>query len=101
MYIQVAAEWGIQGLILFLAFVGSVLSLLHRVRRGRLANDRVYFLSLGLELGLIGTLTAAFFSVRLYGESIYWICGLSTALYCMTSAQAASQRDETRVEQAA
>jgi putative inorganic carbon (HCO3(-)) transporter len=92
MYIQIAADWGVQGLVLFLAFIGYVFTLLHRVRRERTVPDRPYFVSLGLELGLIATLTAAFFSVRFYGESLYWLCGLSTALYCMTSAEAKSEQ---------
>jgi O-antigen ligase len=101
MYIQIAADWGVQGLILFVAFAWYVLLLLHRVRRERLTADRVYFLSLGLELGLIGTLVAAFFSVRFYGESIYWICGLSTALYCMTSAEKEAERVDAGTSRAA
>ena len=92
MYIQIAADWGIQGLALFLAFIGYVFTMLHRVRRERTVADRPYFISLGLELGLVATLTAAFFSVRFYGESLYWLCGLSTALYCMTSAEAKSEQ---------
>jgi O-antigen ligase len=89
--IQVAADWGLQGLALFVAFVGYTVVLLHRVRRERHSNDWPYFLSLGLELGLIGTLTASFFSVRFYGESIYWLAALSTSLYQMTSADVATR----------
>jgi hypothetical protein len=88
-YIQVAVDWGVQGLVLFLALIGYTFVLLHRVRRERITPDWIYFVSLGLQLGLIGTLTAAFFSVRFYGESVYWFCGLSTALYRMTGPSAA------------
>ena len=83
-YIQVAAEWGLQGLALFLAFIGYTFFLLHRVRSERAEADWPYFVSLGLQLGLIGTLTAGFFSNRFFGESIYWLCALATSLYCMT-----------------
>jgi len=82
-YIQISAEWGVQGLALFVAMVGYTFYLLQRVRRERMANDTVYFSSLGIQLGLIGTLVSAFFSNRFYGESIYWMCGLATALYAM------------------
>jgi putative inorganic carbon (hco3(-)) transporter len=83
-YIQVTAEWGLQGLLLFGAFIGYTFVLLHRVRRERLEIDWPYLMSLGLQLGLVGTLVAAFFSSRFYGESIYWLCALATALYSMT-----------------
>jgi hypothetical protein len=48
--------------------------------------------SFGLQLGLIATLTAAFFTVRFFGESIYWLCGLTTALYQMTGAASAADK---------
>jgi O-antigen ligase len=85
-YIQVAVDWGLQGLALFLALIGYTFVLLHRVRKERANPDWIYYVSLGLQLGLVATLTAAFFSVRFFGESIYWLCGLSTALYRMTGA---------------
>ena len=85
MYIQLAADWGIQGLALFLALMGYTFVILHSIRRERTTADKYYFISLGIQLGLIGTLAAAFFSTRFYGESIYWLCGLTTALYSMTS----------------
>jgi hypothetical protein len=79
-------DWGLQGLALFLALIGYTFVLLHRVRKERANPDWIYYVSLGLQLGLVATLTAAFFSVRFFGESIYWLCGLSTALYRMTGA---------------
>jgi O-antigen ligase len=93
-YIQAAVDWGVQGLMLFLALIGYTFVVLHRVRRERAKPDWIYFVSLGLQLGLIGTLIAGFFSVRFYGESVYWFCGLSTALYQMTGA-AAQAEDKT------
>jgi putative inorganic carbon (hco3(-)) transporter len=97
-YIQVAADWGLQGLALFLALIGYTFVLLHRVRAERAETDWPYFVSLGLQLGLIGTLTAGFFSNRFFGESIYWLCALATSLYCMTqpSQSEAEARQQTR-----
>jgi putative inorganic carbon (hco3(-)) transporter len=83
-YIQVTAEWGLQGLVLFGAFIGYTFVLLHRVRRDRSEIDWPYLVSLGLQLGLVGTLVAGTFSTRFFGESIYWLCALATALYSMT-----------------
>ena len=93
-YLQIAAEFGLQGLALFVAFICYTFKLLQCVRRERASVDWPYYASLGLQLGLIGTLTAAFFSNRFFGESTYWICGLSLALYRMTSpAEAAATTD--------
>jgi O-antigen ligase len=91
-YIQVVVDWGIQGLALFLALIAYTFVILHRVRRERAKPDWIYFVSLGLQLGLIATLTAAFFTVRFFGESIYWLCGLTTALYQMTGAASAADK---------
>jgi hypothetical protein len=99
-YIQVAVDWGLQGLVLFLALIGYTFVVLHRVRKERVETDWIYFVSLGIQLGLIGTLTAAFFSVRFYGESVYWLCGLSTALYQMTAPDAALQKSSERSSEA-
>jgi hypothetical protein len=99
-YIQVAADWGVHGLALFLALIVYTFVLLHRVRRERVNADWIYFASLGLQLGLIGTLTAAFFTVRFYGESIYWLCGLSTALYQMTGVAATASSGSSRRSEA-
>ena len=79
-YIQVAAEWGIQGFLLFCGLIGYTFVILHRIRRECVSTDRAYFTSLAIQLGLIATLVSAFFSNRLYGESIYWLCGMATAL---------------------
>jgi len=89
-YIQVTAEWGIQGLLLFSALIGYTFMMLHRVRSERKTADRVYFTSLAIQLGLIATLVSAFFSNRLYGESIYWLCGMATALYSMRDEEEAA-----------
>lgn len=79
-YIQVATDWGIQGLILFLGFIAVTLRSLHRVRARPNVSDWYFYRSLAIEVGLIGTLIAGFFSARFYGESIYWMCALAIAL---------------------
>lgn len=80
-WLLIATEWGIQGFVLFVLFIGSSLVLCHRVRR--LARDDLdfYYRSLAIEVALISTLTASTFTNRFLGESIYWMCGLAFALY--------------------
>jgi putative inorganic carbon (hco3(-)) transporter len=93
-YLQLAAEWGIQGLILWSGFIISTLLLLRRSRRSA-ANDSWYFYRfMAVEIALIGTLVAGIFTNRLYGESVYWMCALAFALHRMhataTTAEAAA-----------
>ena len=81
-WILVGTEWGIQGFALFLCLLGSTFRLLHRIRRETTDVD-MYYRSAAIQVALIGTLTAATFSDRLYGESIYWMCALAVVLYRM------------------
>jgi hypothetical protein len=81
-YLLLATEWGIQSFVLFFGFMGSTMLILNRVRqRAAGLDDLVYYKAVGIQIGLIGTLTAATFSNRLSGESIYWLCALAFALY--------------------
>jgi O-antigen ligase len=88
-YIQVATDWGIQGLVLFLAFIGVTIRILHRVRRETI-SDWLFYRSLAIEMGLIATLLAGFFSSRFYGESIYWLGALAVSLHRMQNVPHAS-----------
>lgn len=80
-YVLISSEWGLQGLTLFLAFIGATFTMLHVVRRHASGHDALFYRSLAIQVGLIGTLAAGTFSDRFYGESIYWMCALSVALY--------------------
>jgi putative inorganic carbon (HCO3(-)) transporter len=78
--ILISSEWGIQGFIIFVGFIGATFKMLHRVRR-ETADQATYYRSLAIQIGLIGTLAASVFSDRLYGESIYWLCALAVVSY--------------------
>lgn len=80
-YLLVGSDWGIQGLILFLGFLGSTFLKLRRVRKKLGENDiRLYAESVAIECALVGILTGSIFVNRLYAESIYWLCGLAFVL---------------------
>lgn len=82
-FLQLGAEWGIQGLILWCGFLGATLYTSWRTRL-KLANQPwFYHRFLAIELALIGTLFAGIFGQRLYGESVYWMCALIVALQRM------------------
>lgn len=80
-YVQLATEWGVQGTLLWLGFMGATFLMLRRVK-ARAGGDAWFAnRALVLQTALIGTLTAAVFSNRLYGESIYWMCALTFTLH--------------------
>jgi hypothetical protein len=80
-YLLVATEWGVQSLVLFMGFIASTMLILNQVRRRASADDEAYYKAVAVQVGLISTLTAAIFSNRLSGESIYWMCALAFALH--------------------
>ena len=79
-WILISSEWGIQGFIMFLGFIGSTFGMLHRIRK-ETKDEMAYYRSLAIQIALIGTLAASSFSDRLYGESIYWMCALAAAAF--------------------
>ncbi|MBI1923542.1 O-antigen ligase family protein [Candidatus Poribacteria bacterium] len=85
MYIKVGVEWGICGLLFYLAAFGSVFMMLHRLRRQSQSDNgpmsRAYYEALAIEIGLIGRFTTGIFGNYLYNESFYWLAGLTVSLY--------------------
>jgi len=79
-WILVATEWGVQGFVLFVAFILATFRILHRIR-AETTDPEAYYRSLAIQIGLIGTLAASTFSDRLYGESIYWLCALAVVAH--------------------
>jgi O-antigen ligase len=80
-WVLVASEWGLVGLGLFLAFITSTVLTLRRVRRRCSDGDEFFFYrSVAIQVAFAGTLVAATFSDRFYGESIYWMAALAVAL---------------------
>ena len=86
-YIQLATDWGLQGTILYFIFMFVTIRILHRIRKRTPDNSWYVYRALVIEVALVGTMTAAFFSSRLYGESIYWMCSLAFALYRIQSTE--------------
>ena len=75
-YVLVASEWGLPGLLVFLAFLVSTIRELHRLRKispTTPEQTRLYVETYAIELGLIGVLAAGIFTNRLYAEAIYWL----------------------------
>ena len=81
-YLMMATNWGVQGLILLLIFLGSTIKELHTIRcRYGSGNDDFYSTeSIAIEAALIGFLVAVIFGNRIYAEGLYWFCALATVL---------------------
>jgi O-antigen ligase len=82
-YLLAASEWGILGLVFFLAFLIGTFRELHRIRRVSPTTPEQTTLqlqSLAIELGLIGFLTAGIFSNGLYSEVVYWLPAFTAVL---------------------
>lgn len=94
-YIQLLTDWGFHGAALYLVFMFMTLRMLHRIRKRMPDNAWYFYRSLTVEVALVGTMTAAFFSSRLYGESIYWMCALAFALHRMQSTELEGLAAET------
>jgi hypothetical protein len=101
-FLQLGAEWGIQGIILWTGFLGATVYSSWRTRAQARNQPWVYYRLLAAELGLIGTLAAGVFGQRLYGESVYWLCALVVALRRMhaTAIDPAYANEATAVEMA-
>ncbi|MFN8060115.1 MAG: O-antigen ligase family protein [Vicinamibacterales bacterium] len=96
--LQVAAEWGLQGLTLYLGFLGSTFIMLRQVRKRAPPKEWMAYRAICVQLGLIGTFVAGLFGDRFYGESVYWLCALSFALVRIQATELAGA--EVRTEAA-
>jgi hypothetical protein len=99
-YIQIAVEWGVHGALIFLCFIAGTVWILHVIRRRAPANTWYHDRSLALEAGLVGILTAAFFSNHVYTEAIVWLCSLSFSLYRLQSTELARETSRAPAAQA-
>jgi probable O-glycosylation ligase (exosortase A-associated) len=75
-YVLVASEWGLPGLVFFVAFLISTFRELHRLRKispTTPGQTRLYLETYAIELGLFSVLAAGIFTNRLYAEAIYWL----------------------------
>jgi O-antigen ligase len=89
-YLQILAEMGFLGLILFLGIVGT--SLLCVLRAARLWSRRgavgMEALARGVLLGLIGLLVADFFISEMYGKLLWTMLALGPAMFAIARREA-------------
>lgn len=87
MYLEVLAELGVVGLILFLAIIifslGCSLAALSRFRA--LGRHRMETMTTAIAVSLIGLLAADFFLSEEYAKTLWLLIGLGPALLAMTT----------------
>jgi O-antigen ligase len=90
-YLQILAEMGFPGLILFLGIVGA--SLLCVLRAARLWSRRgavgMEALARGVLLGLIGLLVADFFISEMYGKLLWTMLALGPVMFAIARREVA------------
>lgn len=89
-YLEILAEMGFPGLLLFLGIVGA--SLLCTLRAARLWSRRgavgMEALARGMLLGLIGLLVADFFISEMYGKLLWTMLALGPAMFAIARREA-------------
>ena len=80
-FINTACDWGIQGLLLSLAFLGGALALLWRTMRAcnTRGDERGALLACGLFAGVVGFLVTSLFGDYLDNEWGYWVAACAVA----------------------
>jgi len=81
--LNVATEWGIQGLIIYLGFlIHSLIVMMRTKKYAHLTkNPSFYYLnSIALQMGLIGNIVAGLTHNHQYMEIVFWLCGFAVAL---------------------
>ena len=89
-YLEIAAEMGLPGLLLFLAIVGSSLSCALKAARvwGRRGDSSMDALARGVLLGLIGMLAADFFISDMYTKLVWVMLALGPAMLAVARTEA-------------
>jgi O-antigen ligase len=92
MYLEVLAELGIPGLILFLILIffclGCALAALSRFRA--LGEERMQALTTAISVSLIGLLAADLFASEQYARELWLLLGLGPALWAMAKRMGAN-----------
>jgi len=79
-FIQALVEYGIVGILLFVAFLFFTIKSLNKIRKGGDPEDRYNLEATALMTALSSFLTAAIFINRLYSETLYWLCAYAMVL---------------------
>lgn len=102
-YIEIAAELGWSGLVIYMIFLIAPFRWLRRIERGKStgsafvkpdgAGEReLYYLSVGLQAMMVAFMVCSFFASSQYSWHPYYIAGFSIALRRIYTAQRLGQR---------
>lgn len=86
-YLQVATNYGLQGLFFYLMFIFSTFRILRKTKKMCTHDKDENMVSecTAIEIGLAGFLIAAIFGARPYSEVLYWFSALACVLYNIKS----------------
>lgn len=83
-FLLIGVDLGIPGLIIFIGFIIHTFLIIHqskvRLKRFPELKKAFYYEFISLQLGLVGLLTAGFFTNRFYAEVLYWYAALAVVL---------------------
>jgi O-antigen ligase len=88
-YVELAAELGFPGVLLFLAVLGATFHSAERVRRTAAAAGAAIFVQVahGVEAGLLGYVVSAFFVSVAWQKFLWLLIFLSISLHQIATAQ--------------
>lgn len=79
--VLVTSEWGIAGLLIYLAYYGSCFRLLVKVRKACPGGGIWYYRTVAIQVAMVGVFVAGLFSDRLYAEAPYWMGALAVVVH--------------------
>jgi O-antigen ligase len=78
-FVQIGAELGVTGLLLFLAILWTAYAGLRGVARGAAVGGETRAMALALAASLIGYVVSGFFLSQAYAAFLYWLLGMAFA----------------------
>ncbi|MBI3651735.1 MAG: O-antigen ligase family protein [Acidobacteria bacterium] len=103
-FLQIAAELGLPGLLLFVLIIGSSLIAARRVRRLTLKNqlaEEYWWLASALEVSFLGFIVSASFLTHAYSPIFCFLTGIAASLvarYQAATNQTSASQDETEID---
>jgi len=97
-YLEIATNFGIQGIFLFMMLLFHTFYELYRIRKRTGTQDDVFYNteSTAIALGLIGFLVSAIFGVRIYAENMYWYLALASSLSNIQKMELLQKEEESQ-----
>jgi putative inorganic carbon (hco3(-)) transporter len=93
-YTQVACEMGVAALVIYVSFMLVPLKKLGQIAREAVAdpaNNRFFYMAIGLQAALVGYMVSSFFASDAYQWYVYYLAGYAICLRRLYEAQTGKQ----------